>query len=235
MKPGERIVLYRSGNHGTFYVFAYSIGGSMLIGAYLWAQMFLTERDDVVKPSYLVKGVLLFEAFAVAGVATAIFLAPTNLINKVSIFKQASTAALGKSPFQLEFSVRRRLPFLKPDILEAPFDEVAISPAVPGQHFSYYNVPLDRMGEFSSDTWQMGKKSTVMGSILGIVPAIIRETKRSFLRDQMALVVVKGAGTHKLDLQGATLLDNGALLEEFMKRGGESASLWGRLVARWGS
>jgi hypothetical protein len=66
--------------------------------------------------------------------------------------------------------------------------------------------------------------------------AIVRDTKRSFTRDQMALVVVQGAGTHKLDLQGASLLDDGALLQEFMKRGdgSSSTSLWRRLVARFG-
>jgi hypothetical protein len=229
--------LYRSGNHGVFYLFAYGIGGAMLVGTFFWAQMFLTDREGVAKPGYLAQSAIMIECFAVTVVATVIVLAPTNLIKKVSILKQASTAAKGQSPYLLEFSIKRRLPFLKPDILEASFDKVTISRAVPGQNLTYRSVPLELMDEFNADTWTLGNKSTFMGSVLGIVPAIVRETKRSFMRDQMALVVVQGSGTHKLDLQGAALLEDGAILKEFMERGegGSSASLWGRLVARFQS
>jgi hypothetical protein len=235
MKPGERIVLYRSGKHGAFYVFAYSIGAFMLTGTFLWTEMFLKEREGVAKPGYFQQMFLIAEAIGVTGLATVIILAPTNLIQKVSVIKQASTAASGQSPFLMEFLVKRRLPFLKPDILAATFDKVKISRAVPGQKLAYENVAFEQRNEFNSDAWQPSKKSTT-NFISRIVPAIVRETRRSFMRDQMALVVVQGAGTHKMDLQGASLLDDGALLQEFIKRGdgSSSASLWRRLVARWG-
>jgi len=99
MKSGERIVLYRSGNHGAFYAFAYGIGGALLVGTFLWAQMFMTEREGVPTPGYLMKCVMAFEVLSVTMVATVIILGPTNLIQKVSILSRSRLLQVGSRPF----------------------------------------------------------------------------------------------------------------------------------------
>jgi hypothetical protein len=239
LKEGERVVLYRSGKHGAFYLFAYSIGGSFILGISLWTSMVLKEKEGGAKLSYLMRAALMFEAFCVVMIGTVFMLAPSNLVKRASIVKQAATAANGQSPLLFEFTIKRRLPFLKPDVLETSLENVTISPAVPGQKLSYRSIPLEQMNEFNQDTWRppAGDASSFYRSLRGVASGFVRNTKRCFMRDQMVFVTVKGVGRIKLDLHGGSLLDNGHQLRPFM-RAGAPGSLLGKLVvyvSRFGS
>lgn len=221
----ERVLLYASPDHGAFFAASYILGGFLLLGGYSYAQMFLKDAKD--RPvHWFFKSLGAISTLAVVAFGTAFIMAPMKLIKSIAIITQAAgTTPLAASRI-LRVEVKRNLPFLKPDVLETTPSKIFLDRYVPGtvENIDFQNVPLSQARSLTEEYFtgqQEVRKCGVMASlsaanrsVLNLWPAISREIRRMFLRDQMAYVRIEGNGTFKLDLQNCKLLDGGGPLHK---------------------
>lgn len=132
-----------------------------------------------------------------------------------------ATAKFTRAPRTLRIEIKRKLPFLKPDVLETDVANVALDRRVPValQDLNFHSIPKAYYESWTADYLRGAAEPTrngVTAAVKGLWPAIRREVRRMFLRDQIAYVQVKGNGTFKLDLQGCRMLEDGKALDRVL-------------------
>lgn len=233
---GERVVLYKSPSHTALFIYSFLCGGGLLLGAVLWSDYALKDRKDRPAVPYLLKALTMAEVLFITGVGTFFLLTPAKMIKKVTIIKDSAQASARGSGYALEFEIKRMLPLVKPDILRTSLDKVSmnrnIKTATIGLKFR--SIPMSEIGEFSKDVKSkpgpmLGSFASFGGALLKTWPVLKRETRRMFLRDQIAHIKIGNNGKFKLDLQGSELLDGGRPLAELI-RAEESSPSWAQTV-----
>lgn len=161
---------------------------------------------------------------SVAGFGTIFLLAPQKMIKSIAVVSKEASIASAVAPSSglprtLRIEVKRTLPFVKPDVMEANVADVALNRDVPDvlRNLNFMSVSKENAmlwtedyfaGRFKPDPTPKG----VLGSLKAIWPATKREVRRMFLRDQMARVQVERHGIFKLDLRKCCMLDEGRAL-----------------------
>jgi hypothetical protein len=222
------VLLYTSPNHGTFFVSSFVVGGLFLFGAWAYAQTMLKESPDGVKKSTWIKILGASSVLPVVGFGTLFILAPQKMIKSIAVVARepnitAAVAPVTRLPRTLRIEVKRTMPFVKPDVMEVKTTDVAMDRNVPMvlNDLNYMSVSKENAGIWTEDYFSgrfkpdSGAKG-VVGNLMGIFPAIMRETRRMFLRDQMARLHVEGNGTFKLDLRRCCMLENGRSLDDVL-------------------
>lgn len=194
-----------------------------MVGAYNYAQTFLTdEKDKPAKPWYIkALGAVPTLAFAILG--TFFLLAPKKLIKSVTLVKAADASTVAQSS-KLRLEIKRIIG--KPDTLEVSPNSVVLDrnlpQSVPTINFTNYHIKdAGRFTEYYFSGQLTQKQDSALKrfnqSFLNLWPATVKNTKRMFLRDQMAYVRVPGNGNFKLDLQDSHLLDGANVLARVTK------------------
>jgi hypothetical protein len=222
----NKVLLYVAPDHGGFTLSSYLIGFLFIAGSYSWAEMFLKERENQPSTPFWFKVLGSASVLGLVIFGTSFVIAPINMIKSITAVRTASLAhpPVTKRPWVLRFEIRPKLPFLKPNVLEAGQDRVVIDrhvhAYVVGRMLPYHTCVLESSAKLT-EAYFMGRFTLKQGSLwtrfnaalLNIWPAVKQNVKRMFLRDNMAYVRVSGTGNFKMDLAGCVLLDRGRVLE----------------------
>lgn len=236
------VALYASPKHGTFYTVAYLCGGLFIVGDVCWASYALKEREGQPKAVWL-QSLLIFEVVAVSIAGTAILLAPTKLIRSISLIPP-KVAGSGSSITR--FEIKRNLPFLKPDILEAGALDVSTVRKLPSTtaDIKITSVPPSLAGQFTEEVlsgraWKTEPRTTaqtIRAAALSVTHTwsmLKREVRRMFLKDQLLDITIGKNGSFKLDLQGCAMLDGGRPLNHLIQVKEDSGAFrWLRSIWR---
>lgn len=222
----NNVLLYTAPSHGVFYLSSYLAGGFFILGAYTYSELILKDSPDGTKQPWWKKSIGAISALAAASFGTIFILGPMGMIKSISILTTevgyaSATAKFTRAPRTLRIEVKRKLPFLKPDVLETDVANVTMDRQVPValQNLDFHSIPKAYSESWTADYMKGAAEPArhgVVAAVKGIWPATRREVRRMFLRDQIAYVEVKGNGTFKLDLQGCRLLEEGAALDRVL-------------------
>lgn len=221
------VLLYTAPSHGMFYLTSYLAGGFFILGAYMYAELVLKDPKDGSKQPWWKKTIGAVSAIAAASFGTVFILGPMGMIKSISIVASeagyaSATTRFTRSPRLLRIEVKRKLPFLKPDVLETDVSNVNLDRRVP---LALQDLNFRSISRNHSESWtaayfkgaaEPARLGGVTAAIKGAWPATRREVRRMFLRDQIAYVTVKGNGNFKLDLQGCRMLEGGQVLDRVL-------------------
>lgn len=220
-------LIYTAPRHGVFYLASYLAGGFFILGAYTYAELVLKDPADGPKQPWWKKSIGAVSAIAAASFGTVFILGPMGMIKSMSIVSSEAgfanaTAKFTRAPRLIRMEVKRKLPFLKPDVLETDISNVSLDRQVPValQDLNFHSVPKIYSESWTADYLKGAAEPARIGGITaavkGLWPATRREVRRMFLRDQIAYVQVKGNGNFKLDLQGCRMLEGGKVMDRVL-------------------
>ncbi|KAK4508028.1 hypothetical protein PRZ48_001764 [Zasmidium cellare] len=214
------VLLYTAPRHGSFFATSYFFGVGILAGATYTGGIYLKDEPDKPRLPTSIKIAGLFTVLFLALAGTTFVMAPTKLIQSISIITQSSGRVL-------RFEVRKPLPFLKPYILDASPSQLAMNGTVvsTSSDASIRNVRLSEAKEFTESYFAKSQEGAPRGGVLAGLssfnkslvyawPAFKRDVRRMWLRDKMTYIRIQDKGHHKLDLQGCHILDEGKPLEK---------------------
>ncbi|KAF2172313.1 hypothetical protein M409DRAFT_50031 [Zasmidium cellare ATCC 36951] len=218
----ERVLLYTAPRHGSFFAMSYIAGSIFVVGGYLATVTFIKDEPGKPKLKWWAKATAALPAFFFAIIGTTFILAPMKMIKSIAIVTQNGGRIL-------RFEVKRKLPFMKPDIMETPVSKVVLDRGISSAstNVKIHNVPLSEAKAFTESYLSKSQDASHNGGVLSRLssfnkslvnawPAFKRDIGRMWLRESMAYVRIEGNGNFKVDLQGCSLLDEGKPLQKLI-------------------
>lgn len=224
------VLLYTAPRHGIFYAASYLAGGFFILGAYTYSELVLKDPADGSKQPWWKKSIGAISALAAASFGTVFILGPMGMIKSISVVTSEAgftnaTAKFTRAPRLLRIEIKRKLPFLKPDVLETDVSNVALDRRVPAalHDLNFHSIPRAYSESWTADylagAAEPARSGSITAAVKGLWPATRREVRRMFLRDQIAYVQVKGPrgdSSFKLDLQGCRMLEGGQAMDRVL-------------------
>ncbi|KXT18995.1 hypothetical protein AC579_8774 [Pseudocercospora musae] len=216
----EQVLLYVSPNHGGFFALSFFCGFMFLLAAYTQSQLFLKDEEGKPARPWYIKAIGAVPILGFTALGTTFVLAPLKVIKSVTLIKAADARTVTQGS-KLRMEIKRLLPFSKPDILEVEPSNFVLDRSIPSSvhdlRFTNYHIKDTKgfneyyfSGELNKKEGSAFKRFNT--GLLNSWPGLVKNTKRMFMRYQMAYVRIPGNGNFKLDLQGCHLLDQGNVL-----------------------
>jgi hypothetical protein len=116
-------VLYEGPSHFWFYFGCWTSGISLLAWTGLTAQYTVEQPEGVPKWIGVVFGVAYL---LLASMGTFMITKTPNIVSKIRILPQQAAKAAAATPVQMEVTVNRMVPMLKPKVVVAPLNDVTL-------------------------------------------------------------------------------------------------------------